>query len=275
VLFESAIVQKLNLALSCICRMLVAVVVYVLKFREANWLTYPEKFGWFKALNISQRSWNVLFSVILNRLPKARSRSVSPASRRFVAPARPVLSKQRLADGQLSRLNGALRDRMQLASIAIEGSGHHAVGRIRRAIQQSVRNPHNVSLGAARHRVRRYGADVDRCGVDGGRKARLDGENPALAPAIQHVLLPAVEALGERDFVVVRQYENGLRMSNCELERWKASALAASIRLALSFTRTLSAFGHIVQAVRPSVVSIEGQPILKSADALQLQSVVT
>src|SRR6267378_4178263 len=123
-----------------------------------------------------------------------------------VAPARPVLSKQRLADGQRSRLNGALRDRMQLASIAIEGSGHHAVGRIRRAIQQSVRNPHNVSLGAARHRVRRYGADVDRCGVDGGRKARLDGENPALAPAIQHVLLPAVEAVRagwlepERDF---------------------------------------------------------------------------
>lgn len=38
-LFESQSTQKMNLALSCICRMLVAVVVYVLKFAEENWLT--------------------------------------------------------------------------------------------------------------------------------------------------------------------------------------------------------------------------------------------
>jgi hypothetical protein len=38
-LFDDVITQKINLALSCICRMLVAVVVYALKFGEANWLT--------------------------------------------------------------------------------------------------------------------------------------------------------------------------------------------------------------------------------------------
>jgi len=37
--FEGAIAQKTNLALNCICLMLVAVLLYVLKFGEANELT--------------------------------------------------------------------------------------------------------------------------------------------------------------------------------------------------------------------------------------------
>src|SRR5258708_34555921 len=109
----------------------------------------------------------------LEPLAKRQIQVCQPCQAQVVAATRAVLSQQWLADRQGARLRGALRDRMQLASIAIEGSAYHAVGRIRRAIQQSVRNPHAVALGAARSCVRRHCADQDSGGVDGGREARL------------------------------------------------------------------------------------------------------
>jgi len=149
----------------------------------------------------------------LKHLGKGQVQICQSRQTQVVAPAASVIAEQRLAYRQVRLLLGVIqvRHRVKQRGIAVQGRSHHGVG-VRRAVQQRVGNSDELRVTIRIRRTRRDGKPWNGAHRHGRRDCRsgqtgLRAEDGALAPTVQHIFSPAVEAFGKGDVVLIAQSE--------------------------------------------------------------------